>query len=34
VGGAGIFALQTAGLGEGWSDSYPLALLADPAADA
>ncbi|HTY87092.1 MAG TPA: M36 family metallopeptidase [Candidatus Acidoferrum sp.] len=32
-GGAGIDALQTAGLGEGWSDFYALALLTDPAAD-
>jgi hypothetical protein len=32
-GGAGIDALQTAGMGEGWSDFYALALLTDPAAD-
>jgi hypothetical protein len=32
-GGAGIDALQTAGMGEGWSDFYALTLLADPAAD-
>jgi VCBS repeat-containing protein len=32
-GGAGIDALATAGMGEGWSDFYALALLADPAAD-
>jgi hypothetical protein len=32
-GGAGIDALQTAGMAEGWSDFYALALLADPAAD-
>ena len=32
-GGAGIDALQTAGMGEGWSDFYALALLTDPAVD-
>jgi hypothetical protein len=32
-GGAGIDALQTAGMGEGWSDFYALALLTDPPAD-
>ena len=32
-GGAGIDALQTAGMGEGWSDFYALALLTDSAAD-
>jgi hypothetical protein len=32
-GGAGIDAIQTAGLGEGWSDFFALALLADPVAD-
>jgi hypothetical protein len=32
-GGAGIDTLQAAGLGEGWSDFYALALLADTAAD-
>lgn len=32
-GGAGIDALQTAGMGEGWSDFYALALLTDPTAD-
>ena len=32
-GGAGIDALQSAGMGEGWSDFYALALLTDPAAD-
>ena len=32
-GGAGIDALQTAGMGEGWSDFYALALLTDPASD-
>jgi choice-of-anchor A domain-containing protein len=32
-GGAGIDALQTAGMGEGWSDFYALALLAPPEAD-
>jgi len=32
-GGAGIDALQTAGMGEGWSDFYALTLLTDPAAD-
>jgi VCBS repeat-containing protein len=32
-GGVGIDALQTAGLGEGWSDFYALALLTDPATD-
>ena len=33
-GGAGIDALQTAGMGEGWSDFYALALLASPTNDA
>jgi hypothetical protein len=32
-GGAGIDALATAGMGEGWSDFFALALLTDPAAD-
>jgi hypothetical protein len=32
-GGAGIDALQTAGMGEGWSDFYALAMATDPAAD-
>jgi hypothetical protein len=32
-GGAGFDALATAGLGEGWSDFYPLALLAQPGDD-
>ena len=32
-GGAGIDAIQSAGMGEGWSDFYALALLTDPAAD-
>ncbi len=32
-GGVGISALQTAGMGEGWSDFYALALLSEPADD-
>ncbi len=32
-GGAGIEALQTAGMAEGWSDFYALAMLTDPATD-
>jgi Fungalysin metallopeptidase (M36)/IgGFc binding protein/Bacterial Ig domain/K319L-like, PKD domain/Fungalysin/Thermolysin Propeptide Motif/Fibronectin type III domain len=32
-GGAGIDAVQTAGLGEGWSDFYALSLLANPTND-
>jgi hypothetical protein len=32
-GGAGIDALATAGMGEGWSDFYALAMATDPAAD-
>ncbi|MCS6244267.1 MAG: M36 family metallopeptidase [Opitutus sp.] len=32
-GGVGISALATGGMGEGWSDFYGLALLADPASD-
>ncbi len=30
-GGIGIFELQTAGMGEGWSDFYGLSLLSEPA---
>ena len=30
-GGVGIFQLQSAGMGEGWSDFYGLGLLAEPA---
>lgn len=33
-GGVGIEALQSAGMGEGWSDFYALSLLTDPTADA
>ena len=29
-GGAGLSALQSRGLGEGWSDFYPMALLSEP----
>ena len=32
-GGIGIYELQAAGLGEGWSDFYALALLSEPADD-
>jgi hypothetical protein len=32
-GGIGIFELQTIGMGEGWSDFYPLALLSEPTDD-
>ena len=32
-GGVGISQLQSAGMGEGWSDFYALALLSDPADD-
>ena len=32
-GGVGISALQSAGMGEGWSDFYPLALLSEPGDD-
>ncbi|MEW6155786.1 MAG: M36 family metallopeptidase [Verrucomicrobiota bacterium] len=32
-GGVGIFELQSAGMGEGWSDFYPLALLSEPGDD-
>jgi hypothetical protein len=32
-GGVGITALQTAGMGEGWSDFYPLCLLSEPSDD-
>lgn len=32
-GGVGISALATGGMGEGWSDFYGLALMADPASD-
>ncbi len=32
-GGVGISALQTAGMGEGWSDFYALALLSEPGDD-
>ncbi len=32
-GGAGLYELQSEGLGEGWSDFYSLALLTDPGAD-
>jgi hypothetical protein len=32
-GGAGIDALQSAGMGEGWSDFYALALMVDPTSD-
>ncbi len=32
-GGMGLDALQSAGLGEGWSDFYALALLSDPGDD-
>jgi hypothetical protein len=31
--GSGIFELQTIGMGEGWSDFYPLALLSEPTDD-
>lgn len=29
-GGVGIWALQTSGMGEGWSDFYPLAMFSEP----
>ncbi|MGC8828891.1 MAG: M36 family metallopeptidase [Verrucomicrobiia bacterium] len=29
-GGVGIWALQTRGMGEGWSDFYPLAIFSEP----
>jgi len=32
-GGVGISALQTAGMGEGWSDWYALTLLSEPGDD-
>ena len=32
-GGVGLWALQSGGLGEGWSDFYPLALLSETADD-
>ncbi len=32
-GGAGLHSLQSAGLGEGWSDFYSLALLSEPGDD-
>ena len=32
-GGAGISAMQTSGMGEGWSDFYALALLSSPSDD-
>ena len=32
-GGVGLWALQSWGLGEGWSDWYPLALLSEPGDD-
>jgi uncharacterized repeat protein (TIGR01451 family) len=32
-GGVGIFQLQSAGMGEGWSDFYALALLSEPGDD-
>ena len=32
-GGVGIYQLQTEGLGEGWSDFYPLCLLSEPTDD-
>ncbi len=32
-GGVGIFRLQSAGMGEGWSDFYALALLSEPGDD-
>ena len=32
-GGEGIFALQSRGMGEGWSDFYALSLLSEPGDD-
>ncbi|MBM3878206.1 MAG: hypothetical protein FJ387_00545 [Verrucomicrobia bacterium] len=32
-GGVGIYALQTAGMGEGWSDFYPLCILSETTDD-
>jgi hypothetical protein len=32
-GGGGLYTLQSCGMGEGWSDFYPLALLSEPGDD-